>query len=338
MSTPTTTGGTRFGLGISNCRPASQVVDEVRRAESLGAEIAFIAEDVNCRDAFQLAGLAASATATIRLATGVVNPYTRNPTSIAMAIATLDEVCGGRATLGIGSSSPSLIEGQMGIPHGKPVQVLREAVTIIRALLAGERVTANGERFNFRDAKLEVRPIQPRIPIYLAAMGPLALRLAGQIADGVLLNVGASTEYVRWAIDEIRIGAEAAGRDPGTVTIAAWLTVYVTDEYESGLHKARAWLAGMLSIPRQGELLLAHAGGDSAILAEIRRLYRAYPHSGDREAAAAVVPPELAERMALIGNVERVRERLEEYRQAGVQVPVLGPAAVSGLFGHLPGG
>src|SRR5579864_3188106 len=83
---PVTETQTRFGLGISNCRPVHAVVEGVRRAEALGAEIAFIAEDVNCRDAFELCALSAAQTERIRLATGVVNPYTRNPTSLAMAI------------------------------------------------------------------------------------------------------------------------------------------------------------------------------------------------------------------------------------------------------------
>ena len=109
----------RFGLGISNCRRARGVVSAVQEAEQYGAEIAFIAEDVNCRDAFELGALSATATDHIRIATGVVNPYTRNPTSLAMAVATLDEISEGRAVLGLGTSSPSLIEEQMGIPVGK---------------------------------------------------------------------------------------------------------------------------------------------------------------------------------------------------------------------------
>ena len=98
--------------------------------------------------------------------------------------------------------------------------------------------------------------MQQRIPIFFAAMGPQMLRLVGSAADGVLLNVGASVEYVRWAVNQIQAGAEAAGRTRGDVTVAAWITAYVTDDYAVGLQRAREWLATMLSIPRQGELLL----------------------------------------------------------------------------------
>lgn len=324
----------RFGLGITNCRPIGDVIDGVRTAQALGAEIAFVAEDVNCRDAFQLCALASRETATIRLATGVVNPYTRNPTSLAMAVATLDEVSGGRAVLGIGTSSPSLITTQMGIPRGNPAVVMKESTEIIRALLAGGEVTYAGRRFIYTEAKLEARPIQPSVPIFFAAMGPKMLRLAGAVADGVLLNVGASVEYVRWAVGEIQAGCTQAGRNSDTVTIAAWLTAYITADYAAGVARAQRWLASMLSIPGQGELLLGHAGLDSSILEGIRAHHSAYPHRGDREAAAAFVPAEAAERLTLIGTREQVLDRIAAYRDAGVQVPVLGASALTALTGR----
>jgi 5,10-methylenetetrahydromethanopterin reductase len=316
--------GDRIALGISNCRLAEDVVAGVVEAEALGAEVAFVAEDVNCRDAFQLCARCAGETGRIRLSTGVVNPYTRNPTSLAMAVATLDEISGGRAQLGLGTSSPALIQDQMGIDGGKPTSVMREATAIMRGLLGGERVTVQGEWFVYQDAWLEVRPIQPRVPIVFAAMGPQMLRLAGAIADGVLLNVGASIEYVRWAVGQVYAGAEAAGRSRADLTIAAWLTVYLTDDFDEGLQKARAWLATMLSIPRQGELLLEKSGLDVSLLTDIRAHVKAYPHGGNRQVAAEFVPPDVAERLTLIGDEARVRERLAQYRAAGVQLPVVG--------------
>ena len=324
-------GHERFGLGITNCRAHADVLAGVELAEQLGAEIAFIAEDINCRDAFQLCALAASRTTRIRLSTGVTNPYTRTPTSLAMSLATLDEVSAGRAALGLGTGSPTLIEEQMGIPHAKPVRLMQETTQVVRALLTGDPVAFDGEILRYRDARLEVRPVQDRIPIFFAAMGPQVLEMAGQVADGVLLNVGASTEYVRWAIERVRAGERAAGRDPGHVTIAAWLTVYLTDDYADGLERARRWLATMLSIPRQGELLLEHAQLDMSILPGIRKHVSGYPHRGDPRAAARFVPVEVAEKLTVIGDATRARSRLEEYRDAGVELPVLPITAIRAL-------
>lgn len=324
-------GRERFGLGVTNCRSVSQVLGAVGNAESRGAEVAFVAEDINCRDAFQLCALAARATERIRLATGVVNPFTRNPTALAMAAATLDELSGGRAVLGLGTSSPSLIRDQMGIVHARPARVVEEATEIIRLLLLGRSVTYQGDVFRYTDATLMAAPVQQPIPIFFAAMGPGMLTLAGRLADGVLLNVGASTDYIRWAVRQVRRGEADAGRAPGEVTVAAWLTVYVTDDYREGLQRARRWLAGMLSIPRQGELLLEHGGFDMSILPDIRTHVRAYPHGGDPAAAAAFVPDEVADRATLIGTPERVRGRIDEYRSAGVDVPVLPVTAIRAL-------
>jgi 5,10-methylenetetrahydromethanopterin reductase len=321
----------RFGVGVTNCRPAHHVLAAASDAEDIGAEILFCAEDVNCRDAFALLAAGATATTRIRLGTGVVNPYMRNPTSLAMAAATLDEMSGGRALLGLGTSSPDLITTQMGIERGSPHRVMREATAVVRGLLAGEVVTAAGTRFVYQNARLAVLPVQPRVPIFFAAMGPRMLRLAGEIADGVLLNVGASPEYIRWAIARIHEGATEAGRDIADVTIAAWLSVYIGDEKDALMRRAAAWLATMLSIPGQGELLLAHGGFDTAILSELRREVRAYPHAGNAEAAGRHISSEMVEEMTLVGSLDHVRRRLTVYREAGVQLPVLSIAAARAL-------
>jgi 5,10-methylenetetrahydromethanopterin reductase len=322
----------RFGLGISNCHPIATVTEAVHRAEALGAEVAFIAEDVGCRDAFQLATACAGITDRIRLSTGVVNPFTRAPMSLAMATSTLDEVSGGRAMLGLGTSSASLIESMLGIPRESPPRVMREATEIIRALLAGESVTYRGTRFVHVDAHLQARTTQPHIPIYFAAMGPQMLRLAGRMADGVLLNVFASPQYVRWAVAQIVEGADRAGRSPGEVTIAAWLAAYVDDDREAALNRSRMGLARMLSVSGQGELLLEHSDLDTRILGPIRETYSAYPDRGDLREAARRIPDDVAEQLALVGSADEVRERLDAYRGAGLELPVFAIGALERLY------
>lgn len=327
------TTGERFALGVSNCRAAADVVDAVVRAERLGAERAFIAEDVNCRDAFALAAVAAERTHRIHLGPGVANPYTRAPNSLAMAVATLDDISAGRAFLGLGSSSKALIEGQLGIEHGSSLPVMTETIEVVRRFLSGKPVTFTGRRYRLHEARLAVPARQSHLAIVVAAMGPRMLALAGRLADGVLLNVGATPEYVRWAVEQVRAGARSAGRAGAEITIAAWLSVYITDDVARTLPRVRAWLAGMLSIPGQGELLLAHAGVDASILAPIRAAVSAYPHSGDATVAARSVPVEAAMRMAVIGDVAAVRARLNEYRAAGVELPVMGIEVLERLYG-----
>jgi 5,10-methylenetetrahydromethanopterin reductase len=322
----------RYAVGILNCRPSPWAGARAREAEGLGAEAAFISEDVNCRDAFALAGVLALQTDTIRLISGVVNPYTRSPTAIAMAAATLDEISGGRAALGLGRGPTALLEAQMGISPGNPVLRVRECAEVVRSLLTGQHVTYQGRYFSYAGAQLEVRPVQERIPIYLAAMGPRMLQLAGSLADGVLLNLGGSVEYVTWAVSQVRSAARAAGRNPDEVTVAAWLAAYVTDDVQTGLQQARGFLAAMLAIPGQGEILLGQSNLDASFLSDLRAHVRPYPEPGDRLAAAEHLPATVVERLALVGSADAVRARVAEYRAAGVDLPVLLPRPLRAIL------
>lgn len=320
----------RLAVGVSNCRPLANVLETIADAEQLGADCVFVAEDIGCRDSFALCTLAAQTTSTIKLAVGVANPYTRSPMSLAMAAATLDEASDGRAVLGLGSSSPDMLH-QMGLAQQKPLRVMREAVEVVRALLTGESVTHNGEIFRYRDSVLGARPVQPRVPIYFAAMGPQILRLAGRIADGVILNVGASPAYVRWAVSQVTAGVVDAERSLSDVTIAAWMSVYRTDRDDQSQERARQWLARVLSIPRQGELLLQQSPYRRGMLDDIRNHVTGYPHSGDARAAARYVSDELLQDMVVLGDAPHVRGRIEEYRRAGVDLPIVPLSTMSDL-------
>jgi len=242
---------------------------------------------------------------------GVVNPYTRHPALIAMGAATLDRLAGGRLLLGLGRSDRAVIEGALGIPYGVPRDVLAEAVATVRSLLDAE--PAGGLCLALRPAR--------RVPIYLAAMGPRALRLAGAVADGVLLNAYVPPGYVRHAVEEVRAGARAAGRDPAAVEVACMLVVRLTDEPAALLPQLRERLAQQLAEPHVGELLLERGGFDPSIVGPLRAALAA---SG-AAAAAAYVGTEIVEAFTLLGDAERCRERIEAYRAAGVDRPLLLP-------------
>ena len=169
----------------------------------------------------------------------------------------------------------------------------------------------------------------PSVRLLLAAMGPLMLRLAGELADEVIFNTGSSPGYIRWAVDQARAGSELAGRDPAAVSVAVWLPVYL--EATGGgrvdaLGRARRWAAGMLSIPKQGELLLRHAGLEASFLPELRSAYGVYPPKGDIARGADLVPPAIARTLAIVGDEAQVLNRLPEYLEAGAHTLVLGLA------------
>ena len=282
-----------------------------RLAERRGYGSLWVTERYFQEETFALLGYLAAATERVELGVGVVNPYTRHPALIAMAAATLDRLAGGRLLLGLGRSDRGVIEGALGIPYGAPRAVLGEAVATLRGLLDGQVVAG---------VQLALRPAR-RVPIYLAAIGPRALRLAGAVADEVLLNAYVPPGYVRYAVEEVRAGAREAGRDPDAVDVACMLVVRLTDEPAALLPQLRGRVAQILAEPHVGELLLEHGGFDAGIVEPLRA---ALATSGVA-AAARYVSAEIAEAFTLLGDAERCRERIAAYRAAGVDRPLLLP-------------
>ena len=165
-------------------------------AEGAGLGSAWLIEDYFHPGAFAQAGAVAAMTERIAIGLGVVNPYTRHPALLAMEVAALAAMAPGRVVLGLGSSNRRWIEDQMGIPFKTPLADLAESVAVVRRLLRGERVTTHGGRFDLERVELEWAPAG-ELPLLLGVKGPRALRLAAEIADGVLCSVLTSPAHVR---------------------------------------------------------------------------------------------------------------------------------------------
>jgi 5,10-methylenetetrahydromethanopterin reductase len=169
-------------------------------------------------------GALALNTKKIKMGTGVASMYIRNPAMMASQIATVDEISGGRAVLGIGAGDKTLAT-LLGVVRRKPVSYWREYVTIIRKLLTGEEVVFKGEFFNFNKAKLEFKP-KHKIPIWLGARGPKMLQMGGAIADGVLIDCS-NPKDIEWSVKMVRKGAKDAGRNPDEVELGTY-TIFST--------------------------------------------------------------------------------------------------------------
>ena len=291
-----------------------------RMAEDAGFESIWVTERYFHEETFSLLGYLAAATESIRLGVGVVNPYTRNPALLAMATATLDRLSGGRLLLGLGRSDRDVIEGKMGIPYGDSRGALDETVSIIRRLLAGEQVSRDG-RFALRDVGLAVTPAAAKVPIYLGAIGPKALRLAGTVADGVLLNAYSPVEYVKWAVQEVRQAAKQAGRDPSAVDIACMLVMRLTDDPAAIWDSLKERIVRLLAEPHVGEVLLDKGGFDSTILGPLRASFARDGGAG----AQGLISDEMVESFYVVGDSSKCAARIGEYRMAGVDAPLLLP-------------
>lgn len=299
--------------------------DELRNyarvAEEAGFDSLWVTERYFHEETFSLLGFLAAATTRIRLGLGVTNPYTRNPALLGMSAATLDRISGGRFLLGLGRSDKWMIEGRMGIPYERPLAHMKKTVAQLRQLLAGERVSGAGVYWDLKAVRLAVTPAQERLPVYLAAIGPRALRLAGAVADGVLLNAYVPTAYVRYAVQEIADAAREAGRDPAAIDIACMLIVRLTDDPERMMPALKERMVRLLAEPFVGDILLERGGFDPGILPELR----ATAESRGEKAAVGLITEEMVEAFYLLGDAATCRRRIAEYREAGVEHALLLP-------------
>ncbi|HEY1456166.1 MAG TPA: LLM class flavin-dependent oxidoreductase [Candidatus Dormibacteraeota bacterium] len=194
-------------------------------------------------DAYISLGLAAQQTKRLLLGPGVSDPYTRHPVMLAASMATLDQVSDGRAQIGLGTGS-SL--DKIGFVQDRPVRALREAVEIIRLLLAGGPVQYEGEIFRALGVKLNFTPVRSSIPVFVASHSRQTLKLCGRIADGVLLANMSRREAVENAIAIVREGEQEAGRPAGSVAVHLRLEACISDDERSALDAMRGRLATRL--------------------------------------------------------------------------------------------
>ena len=304
--------------GIDN---GAELESYARAAESAGYESLWVTERYFHEETFTLLGFLAAVTQRLKLGVGVTNPYTRNPALLAMAGATLDRVSGGRFILGMGRSEPFIIRDRLGLPYRQPRAVLAEAVSIIRDLLAGNHVDTAGRQFTLRNTRLAILPVQQPMPIYLAALGPQALRLAGAVADGVILNAYVPADYVRYAVEIIRDAAREAGRDPQAIDITCMLVVRLTNDAGAIIPGLKQRLVRLLSEPHVGEILLERGGFDVDLLKPLRRAAASPADAG----ATDLISDDMVEAFYLVGDAATCRARIADYIAAGVDAPLLLP-------------
>ena len=289
-------------------------------AELSGYETVWVPEGAG-RDALTQLTAIAMTTQHLKLGTGIMPVFSRTPMLTAMTAAGLAAVSQGRFILGLGVGHRPAVENGHGVNFRRHLTRLRETITIVRRLLRGEPVTHEGRVFKVRDAGLGgSAPAEP-VPIYIAALGPRMLELAGEEADGVLLNWTASG-YLKEAVAHVHQGAAKAGRDPSLIDIAGYVRVAVTDDgtpARASLQRQIARYSGM-SYYRN---FFDGTGFQSEMAAAQRAL-----EQGDPEAAYSVITPEMQDQVAVVGTAEHCRTELEKRRSLGLQLPVVAPFAV----------
>jgi F420-dependent oxidoreductase-like protein len=318
--------GVNLGYAPPGTNPAD-LVPLVRHAEELGYDSAWAAEAWGTDAVTVLAWLAAS-TSRIKVGSAIMQIPGRTPTNAAMTAATLDLMSGGRFILGLGTSGPQVVEGWHGEPWGKPLGKTREYIEIVRTALRREVVEHAGEHYRIpydgpgatglgKPLKMMLRPLRPDIPIYLAAIGPKNVALAAEIADG-WLPIFVDPER----FDDV-FGPSIAAARPG-FEIAATVSVLVGDDVGALRDSLKPYIAlyvgGMGAKGRNFYNALVRRYGWEAEAERIQELYLA----GHQRDAIAAVPDGLVDAVALVGPKERIRERLEAWRETPVTTLVVG--------------
>jgi probable F420-dependent oxidoreductase len=286
----------------------------IAEAEDLGYTELWTAE-ANLLDGFTPLALAALNTKTARLGTAIVSTYTRAPLVMAQHAASLNELAPGRVVLGLGSSATTIVQDWNGVRFRKPVPHVRDTYQAVRALLDGQRVTEKFETFELIGSRYG-GPLNERIPIYLAALRPKMLRLAGQLADGVIINMLSAAEVPR-SLAEVAAGAEASGRSPSDVDVACRIFVIVTNDSEAVEEVAKRYRAGYLPVGTYKKFQEWLGRGE--VLREMGEAWE----RGERKEALAKLPMSVVNDLIVIGPPERCKERIIEYCEAGVAMPML---------------
>jgi 5,10-methylenetetrahydromethanopterin reductase len=306
----------RVGVSFDGFVTTGEAMALAQRAVEAGATSLWVAEHLGYREAIATCTAFAVKTPGATLVPTAVSPYLWHPTPTAMAMATLDEVAPGRAAIAVGTGNP-LFLAESGRAVEKPVRAVREFTEALRRLWTGEAVHVDGEFVRLAGARLAFKPSAP-IPIYIAAIGPDMLRLAGRIGDGVVLSAGLSTESVRQSIAVCAEGAAKDTRNFGGFRRAGYLFFGVSRDAKEAIDAVRQKLAFVM----RNKFLAANiqasgiAVNQEAVIAAIARR--------DIAAAAALVPDEAVEAFAIAGTPQHCSERLHDFIAAGLDEPVLG--------------
>ena len=319
-----------WGLGLSS----QDQLDVVLEAEKLGYDSVWTAEAYGS-DAATILGWLAGQTSTIRLGSAIFQMPGRSAAMTAMTAATLDQLSSGRFILGLGSSGPQVSEGWHGVRFAKQLARTRDYVAVVRMALERERVAFTGETLELplpagpgKAHKLTISPVQARIPIFIAAIGPRNTQLAAEIADGIIPTLF-SPEHVKVIRDEVQAGVDRAAHEKTTadVEIAPQVQVYVSDDHAKARDLMRPLLAlyvgGMGSREKNFYNQLVRRYGYEAAAQEVQNLYL----EGKKDEAAAALPDALIDAITLCGPKEHVRERIAAYRDAGVGTLGVTPVA-----------
>ena len=318
------TGKARMAIYLQDAHPIREGMAFAQYAESKGFEAVWQAESRLVREATVPMAAFASVTNNIKVGSGVVDCWSRNPARLAATFSTLDDLAPGRVILGIGAWWDPLAQ-KVGISRAKPLRAMREIVTAVRALLHNENVTFNGEFVHFDGIELDYvyqERRQKDVPIYIGATGMQMMELTGEIADGVVLNYLVSPDYNKQAMEALQVGADKAGRKIDSIDRPQLVVCSVHEDRQTALDMAREMVTQYLG---QQPHIMKASGVPQSLLDKVGEVLT-WPATHEQVTAASkLVPDEIVQMLTASGTPAEAREQVRHYLNNGATCPILYP-------------
>lgn len=312
--------------------PLADSIEMIKTADELGYYACYAVDETWHKDLWLVFAAAADKTQNIRLGPNVSGVWLKEPTLICQALATLDELTGGRAE-GVFSFGNLGLLSQYGVDWSKikPLSRTKEAHHVMRTFLDEGAITFEGEFFKYDGLYTFARPVQERVPLYLGAMGgPKSFRFAGEATDGVHVALSYSKEAYEFVVDNVKIGAENAGRDWTKLDIGAWVVTCCAPDSEEAKRAARSIVSFYISAMPEVQLRLHDLDPG-----EMKGIVDALD-KGELDKAYELTTPEVAEKLSIAGTPEECTEQIREITSAGVNHMILtitDPAIVKAFSG-----
>jgi len=326
----------RLSYGLAPTYPAATAVELIVAAEEAGLHGCYLGDDLTLQDPWALCAVATTRTERIRLGFSATHVLVREPTHVAQALATLDQLSGGRVEAAIGLGGGSMLDAHAVDPAHRPIRRLREAIEVMRTLLDDGELTYDREFHHYEGLATLARPVQERLPLLVAAMvGPRSFRLAGEVGDGVHA-AGCTPGYSAYVVEQVQRGAERSGRDWRDLDLASWCITSVAEDSTAAREAARGLVAGWLGELPMG--LLERHGLNPSDVTPIIAAFQA----GDIAGALELVTPRMIDALALAGTPEEcadaIRTRLVDQGIDHVVMGIADPDLVEAIAGTRPAG
>jgi 5,10-methylenetetrahydromethanopterin reductase len=315
---------TRLAIYLQDAHPIPDAMEYAQYAESKGFEAVWQADSRLVREAGVPMAAFAATTESLKVGSGVIDIWTRNPARLASMFSTLDDLAPGRIICGLGAWWEPLAS-KVGVDRRRPLLAMREVVTAVRALLSNETVTMDGEFVHLDGVELDYVHQERRVkevPIYVGATGMKMMELTGEIADGVVLNYLVSPDYNRRAMEHLEIGAARTGRSVDDLDRPQLVVCSVDDDRQAALDGARLLVTQYLG---QQPHIMKASGVPQSLLDDVNQVLT-WPATHEQVVEASkLVPDDIVQMICAAGSPDEVREKVKHYIDDGCTCPILYP-------------